>query len=38
MSANRASIGQVMMVVAMAAVNLAILRATPREFVTYRTL
>jgi hypothetical protein len=38
MSANRASIGQVMMVVAMAAVNLAILRATPREFVTYPTL
>jgi hypothetical protein len=38
MSANRASIGQVTMVVAIAAVNLAILRPTPREFVTYPTL
>jgi hypothetical protein len=35
MSAKRASIGQVMMVVALVAVNLAILRATPMEIVTF---
>jgi hypothetical protein len=34
-SAKRASIGQVMMVVALTAVNLAILRATPLEIVTF---
>jgi hypothetical protein len=35
MSAQRASIAQVMMVVALAAVNLAVLRITPLEIVTY---
>jgi hypothetical protein len=38
MSAKRASIGQVMMVVALAAVNLAVVRAAPLEIVTFPTL
>jgi hypothetical protein len=38
MSAQRASIAQVMMVVALAAVNLAVTRATPSEIVTYPTI
>jgi hypothetical protein len=38
MSAKRASIGDVMMVVALAAVNLAVMRAVPMEIVTYPTI
>jgi hypothetical protein len=38
MSAKRASIAQVMMVVALAAVNLAVIRAAPMEIVTYPTI
>ena len=38
MSAKRASIAQVMVVVAMAAVNLAVIRSMPLEVVTYPTI
>jgi hypothetical protein len=38
MSAKRGSIAQVMMVIALAAVNLAILRASPWELVSYPTI
>jgi hypothetical protein len=38
MSAQRASIAQVMMVVALAAVNLAVLRITPLEIVTFPSI
>jgi hypothetical protein len=38
MSAKRASIAQVMMVVALAAVNLAVMRAMPTEVVAYPTI
>ncbi len=38
MSAKRVSIGQVMMVIALAAVNLAMIRVTPLEVVMYPTV